>query len=156
MNAETALKMAEHYGKLANIRNCRPVKVTITYKGKAETFYGIRYTSVGQYTRDMMACTHRGVEPGTEYTSERFEFASDKLPRSYKPKIRVAGHWEQRIVYRIEGDPHYWYVSGYMQTEINPEVAQYHPFGKSFRLGQWTHKPEEGREHLPITVEYLN
>lgn len=162
MSIELAKRVAEHYGKLDSVRDVRPVAVTITYKGKAETYYGIRYTAVGHYTADMMACTHNGVKPGTEYTNDRMLLISDAMPRSYKPKVRVGPHWEQRIVYTYDGGE--WYISGYMAKEnINDQNREFHPFGPHFSLHRNTGDPidkydnEPGkRERLAIGVEYLS
>lgn len=160
-DADAARRVAAHFAAMPNIREARPVKVSITYKGKTEIYFGMRYLDVGHYRSDMMACTNGDKKPGDEYTSDRFYLLADKTPASYKPKVREAGCWVQKILYRVPGDGCDWYVSSYMDQPITPEIAQYHPFGPTFMLGKWDHQDPidqygPRRERLPIQVEYLD
>lgn len=165
MNAGKAKEVAAWLNGLDNktVRNVRPVKVIIPYKGKEQTFYGARYQRVGHYTESMDGVRQGRYKAGDEYTDEMFYLLGD-LPVTYKKKIRVAGFWEQRIVYNIPGDTGDWYVNGYWkQTEKNAGFAHHHPFGNNFGLSRWDHEGlkqridhyESQRERISIVVEAL-
>jgi hypothetical protein len=158
--------MTAFYAALPHLRDVRPVRLTIPYKGRETTHAGIRYVAVGHYTADMMACQRGEQTPGGEYTSESMLFLGD-LPPSYKKKVKLPGlpYAEAKFYYVVPGEPGHWYVSHYITTEglrdfrsREPEAADsLHPFGHSWGMGHSTRPLDDWeapyKELLTVRVE---
>lgn len=161
MNDEIARLVAGWLSDMGpdRVRDAVPVRVTI----KDEVFYGARYTWVGHYTEDMMACTRGDKNPGEEYVHENL-YLIGKLPSSYKLKRLWRGSAElcQKIVYRLPGSDLDWYVACYLPDEPTEETRSFHPFGPNFMLSPWDvpgpaidHYDAKKRERLAVSVEVL-
>lgn len=159
MNADQAQAYAAYLRGLDDVRDVAPVKLTVTWKRTTEVYFGVRYTLVRCYTDGMDACRRGERRPGEEYTSQWVSLLG-KLPASYKPKVRMGDHWEQKIVYRFPGDDHDWYVAGYCQ-DIKPQYAEFHQFGPHWELSSWDSEPAidhydaDKRDRLAVTLEAL-
>lgn len=139
MNEQTARQVCDWLTGLGHA-DVRPVRVTFTYKEKTATYYGASYQWVGHYAADMQACREGKAKPGEEYRCPRY-YLVGKLPPSSREKIRMYdGIYEHKNVYRIAGDEGDWYISGYAEQPIKPDVARFHPFGPNFQLGRWPHE----------------
>jgi len=161
-NASTARKLCDWLNGLGpdRVRDAQPVTVSITYKGKTETFYAARYTWVGQYTASMTCVQDGRYKTGEEYTTQVF-YVLGLEPRTAKLKIKVAGFWEHRIVYNLPDDDSDWYLSGwFVPTRENVQHHEFHPFGAYWSLGRWPHESigridqyDSSRTRLPIVVK---
>lgn len=142
MNADKARELCVWLNGLGNnrARDAVPVTLTITYKGKTETFYGARYTWVGQYTEGMDGVRSGKYKAGDEYTKQEFYMLGNE-PKTAKRKIRVAGYWEHRIIYNIPGDDGDWYYGGgWQKATDNAEYHKWHPLGSHWSLTRWPHE----------------
>lgn len=137
MNAQA---VADWLKTMTHIKDVRQVKVTINGKD----YFGARYTRVGIYTADMLACTHRGVKPGTEYNEDILYLLGKR------PKLKY------RSCFPCEGFE--WYFSGYYEGSEKNEA---HPFGATFMVCPWTvaGKVDDGERHpykrVPMTIQLL-
>lgn len=142
MNGTKAVELAGWLNGLGNdrVRDAVPVTVAITYKGKTETFYGARYTWVGQYTENMDGVRSGKYKVGDEYTKQVF-YMLGLEPKTAKRKIRVAGFWEHRIIFNLPNDDGDWYFGGgFVKNADNAEYHKHHPFGSNWSLTRWPHE----------------
>jgi hypothetical protein len=167
MNADTARKVCDWLNGLGpnRVRDAVPVTVSITYKGKTETFYGARYLWVGQYTAEMQGVRDGKYKVGDEYTKQVF-YMLGLEPKTAKRKIRVAGYWEHRIIFNLPNDEGDWYFGGgFVKTADNAQYHEHHPFGSNWSLTRWPHETigridqydssDDKHIRLPIVVESI-
>jgi hypothetical protein len=63
---------------------------------------------------------------------------SDQL-RLYMIGVLPAAKVRRRkTVFRFKGNPFDWYVIAYKSLPIEPQYAEYHPFGANFIIGKWS------------------
>lgn len=134
MTTTDAKALAIRFGNKSqynHLLNVKPVQVTIHYKGKPETFYGISYTQQYAYSEGMRIVQEGTVKAGDIYTEDRIMLLGD-LPRSYKDKVRIGGYYEQKNHYQVGNENRHWYVICHYSEN---QTSEHHPLGKNFILG---------------------
>jgi hypothetical protein len=99
--------------------NAKPVLLKI----ENEEFIGCSYTLTGEYTASMDAVSRGDKKAGEKYYENRYYFLGN-LPFCYSKKSNVCFLFENKT----------FFISGYGQDNLDDT---YHPFGKSFMLGEW-------------------
>lgn len=138
----TSQEVANHLATLPNVRNVKPVRVTIGKK----TWEGAAYEWLAKGAPGSPA-----EREGRETWRKRFYLISKKP----EPKRKTCYTFQ-------DGE---WYIGGWANkaTAINPQFAKYHTFGEWFDISQWkvpdgtkidyfTDKPYQ---RVVMTVEYL-
>lgn len=147
---ELARKTCAYFAPMGHVRDPKPVKVTITYRGKDEVWYGMKWGRVWVVTETTVAHTRDKVPVGTEKLSPAIELIGF-VPRSYAKKVRDCGYWCQKFLYH-HPDSGVWYVSHYLPANSNLNV-EFHPFGHTCGLGLWVGEIGEGRVLVPMKIE---
>jgi hypothetical protein len=135
------LEWLEQCGKI----KARLIRVKI---GKRE-WLGARYTQVGQYTQDMMACQDGRKKPGDTYEQELVYCIGTRLKQN-------------AVCFPCSDDGHEWYVAAYLDSIADKaQFAEFHPFGPNFILAPWDipgTKVDTGerKPYTRIPVEFSN
>ncbi len=126
-NQVTAQQISNWISGLGH-KNAIPCRITIN----EQTWEACRYNSVGTYKADMDAVRWGKHKAGEEYQIELL-YCVGTLPKCYRKNGKDVF---PKSCFTVTNDAREWYISGYIE-KIEPQFAEFHPFGVNFMLTPW-------------------
>lgn len=154
------MSLTEWLKRTPNTTDVRGCQLTVC----GQTFEAARYTQTFHYEPGMSAVSLGKKTVDETYSQTLFYVVGERPKKLKENRKTLDGMLGSKYDLRFPDDDGDWYTACYINGDaLEPQFAQYHPFGANFILSRWPHEEFQQRiDHhekkkyprLPVEVQW--